>query len=226
MRNKLFFGLSIGLLLTLIPVTSFPQYKYPFQNPDLPIDKRIDNIISLLTLDEKVACLSTNPSVPRLGIKGTSHVEGLHGLAMGGPSNWGQRHPAPTTIFPQAYGLAESWDTAMIRQVAACEGYEVRYMYQSKKYHRGGLVVRAPNADLGRDPRWGRTEECYGEDPWFNGTLVTSFVKGLQGDNQKYWLTASLMKHFFANSNENGRDSTSSNFDEQLFREYYSARFT
>jgi beta-glucosidase len=225
MRNKLFFGLSIGLLLTIISFTSFSQYKYAFQNPDLPIEKRIDNIISLLTLDEKVACLSTNPSVPRLGIKGTGHVEGLHGLAMGGPSNWGQRHPAPTTIFPQAYGLAESWDTDMLQQVAACEGYEVRYMYQSEKYHRGGLVVRAPNADLGRDPRWGRTEECYGEDPWFNGTMVTSFVKGLQGDNPKYWLTASLMKHFFANSNENGRDSSSSNFDEQLFREYYSVPF-
>src|SRR5674476_590819 len=72
---------------------------YPFQNPNLSINERVDNIISLLTLDEKISCLSTNPSVPRLGIRGTSHVEGLHGLAKGGPSNWGQRDPVTTTIF-------------------------------------------------------------------------------------------------------------------------------
>ena len=203
----------------------YSQYQYPFQDPDLPVEERIDNIISLLTLDEKVQCLGINPSVPRLGIKCTGHVEGYHGLAMGGPSNWGQRHPAPTTIFPQAIGLAESWDTGLIRQVASIEGYETRYMYQNKKYKRGGLVVRSPNADLGRDPRWGRTEECYGEDPWLAGTMVVEFVRGLQGDHPKYWLTASLLKHFLANSNEDGRDSTSSDFDSRLFYEYYSVPF-
>jgi beta-glucosidase len=97
-------------------------------------------------------------------------------------------------------------------------------MFQSK-YSRGGLVVRAPNSDLARDPRWGRTEESYGEDPFFNGTMTVAFVKGLQGDDPKYWMTASLMKHFLANSNEDGRGSSSSNFDERLFREYYSVPF-
>ena len=120
--------------------------EYPFQNPDLPVEERIENIISLLTLDEKVACLSTNPSVPRLGIKGSGHVEGLHGLAKGGPSNWGQRDPVPTTIFPQAIGLAESWDPEVLKRVAAIEAQEVRYIFQSPKYQKGGLVVRAPNA--------------------------------------------------------------------------------
>ncbi|MBN1182777.1 MAG: glycoside hydrolase family 3 C-terminal domain-containing protein [Bacteroidales bacterium] len=178
-----------------------------------------------MTTEEKVACLSTDPSVLRLGIKGTRHVEGLHGLAQGGPSNWGRRNPAPTTIFPQAIGLAESWDIEMIYKVASIEGYEVRYMFQNEKYNRGGLVVRAPNADLGRDPRWGRTEECFGEDAWFNAQMVIAFIKGLQGDDPKYWLTASLMKHFLANSNEDGRDSTSSDFSDRLFREYYSYPF-
>lgn len=198
---------------------------YPFQNPELSVNERVDNIISLLTLDEKISCLSTNPSVPRLGIKGTSHVEGLHGLAKGGPSNWGQRDPVTTTIFPQAIGLAESWDPEVLKKVAEIESYETRYIFQSTKYKKGGLVVRAPNADLGRDPRWGRTEECYGEDAWFNGTMAVAFIKGLQGDDPKYWRTASLMKHFLANSNENGRDSSSSNFDERLLREYYSYPF-
>jgi len=178
-----------------------------------------------MTLDEKVSCLGTNPSVPRLGIRGSGHVEGIHGLTQGGPGKWGRPATIPTTTFPQGIGLGETWDPDILRQAAAIEGYEARYVFQSSKYHQGGLVVRSPNADLGRDPRWGRTEECYGEDPYFNGTMVVAFVKGLQGDNQKYWQSAALMKHFLANSNENDRDQTSSDFDERLFREYYSVPF-
>lgn len=199
------------------------QYRHPFQNPDLDTEARIDNLLSLMTLDEKVQALSTDPSVPRLGVEGTKHVEGLHGLALGGPSNWGSKDPVPTTIFPQAYGLGESWDVNAVKTVAAIEGYEARYYFQ--KHKRGGLVVRAPNADIARDPRWGRTEESYGEDGWFNGTMTVAFIRGLQGDDPDYWQTASLMKHFLANSNEDGRDSSSSNFDERLLHEYYALPF-
>ena len=203
----------------------YAQYQYPFQNPKLDVEKRIDDIISLLTLDEKILCLGTNPTIPRLGIKGSGHIEGLHGVALGGPGNWGRRKLVTTTTFPQSYGLAETWDTALIRRVAATEAYEARYIFQSEKYNTGALVVRAPNADIGRDPRWGRTEECYGEDAWFNGCMVQAYVKGLQGNDPKYWMTASLMKHFLANSNEDNRVRSSSDFDERLFREYYSLPF-
>jgi len=205
--------------------TASAQYQYPFQNPDLPAEARVRNIVSLMTMDEKIFCLGTDPSVPRLGIRGTRHVEGLHGLALGGPGGWGRPIPIPTTQFAQAIGMGETWDPELIRKAGGVEGYETRYISQSEKTHRGGLVVRAPNADLGRDPRWGRTEECFGEDAFFNGTMVVAMVKGLQGDNPKYWLTASLMKHFLANSNEDGRDGSSSNFDERLLREYYSVPF-
>ena len=205
--------------------TESSSYQYPFQNPDLPIEDRITNILSLMTLDEKISCLSTDPSVPRLGIKGSRHVEGIHGLAQGGPANWRPKRIVPTTIFPQGIGLAETWDVDMLRQAGEIEGFEARYIFQSPKYGQGGIVIRSPNADLGRDPRWGRTEECYGEDPFFNGTMVAAFVKGMQGDDPKYWRAAALMKHFLANSNENDRDKTSSNFDERLFREYYSVPF-
>ncbi|MDQ3819047.1 MAG: glycoside hydrolase family 3 C-terminal domain-containing protein, partial [Acidobacteriota bacterium] len=177
------------------------------------------------TLDEKIACLGTNPSVPRLGVKGSGHVEGIHGLAQGGPGKWGRPATIPTTTFPQGIGMAETWDTNILRQAGEIEGYEARYIFQSNKYHQGGIVVRAPNADLGRDPRWGRTEECYGEDPYFNGTMAVAFVKGLQGDDRKYWRTAALLKHFLANSNENERERSSSDFDERLLREYYSVPF-
>src|SRR4030042_4956170 len=126
----------LSLLLLFFTVSySFGQYQYPFQDPDLPAEERIDNLLSLMTLDEKISCLSTDPSIPRLGVKGTRHVEGLHGLAMGGPSNWGRRNPAPTTIFPQAIGIAESWDREVLRKVAAIEGSEVRYMFQTPNYN-------------------------------------------------------------------------------------------
>src|SRR5271166_6390126 len=92
---------------------------YPFQNPALPVEERVANIISLMTLDEKIAFFSSSPGVPRLGIRRMGHVEGLHGLARGGPSNWGRRNPVPTTIFPQAYGLGETWDPDILRQAAA-----------------------------------------------------------------------------------------------------------
>jgi beta-glucosidase len=223
----------ILLCLALVPggrpagdtAWEYAQYQYPFQNPDLPLEERVNNIISLMTLDEKIACLGTNPSVPRLGIKGCGHLEGLHGLAQGGPGKWGRPSVIPTTTFPQAIGMAESWDPEIIRQAAGVEGYEARHIFQSSKYHQGALVIRAPNADLGRDPRWGRTEECYGEDPYFNGTMVVAFVKGLQGDHPRYWQTAALLKHFLANSNEDTREESSSDFDERLLREYYSVPF-
>jgi beta-glucosidase len=201
------------------------QTQYPFQNPDLPIEQRIDNILSLMTIDEKIECLDTTPSVPRLGIKGSGHVEGIHGLTQGGPGKWGRPQTIPSTTFPQGIGLGETWDQEILRQAGEVEGYEARYVFQSPKYNQGGIVIRSPNADIGRDPRWGRNEECYGEDAYFNGAMVVAFSKGLQGNHPKYWQSAALMKHFLANSNEDDRDKSSSNFDERLFHEYYSLPF-
>lgn len=208
------------------------QFVYPFQNPALSDDERLDNLLSLMTIDEKVSALSTHLGVPRLGIPNTGHSEGLHGMALGGAGNWGGRAVGnqppptfPTTTFPQAYGLGETWDTDLIQKVADIEAAEVRFYTQNERLRKGGMVMRAPNADLARDPRWGRTEESYGEDPFLTAQMTVAFVKGLQGNHPKYWKSASLMKHFLANSNEDGRDSTSSNFDERLFREYYSYPF-
>jgi beta-glucosidase len=201
------------------------QQTYRFQDTHLPAEERITDLLAHMTLDEKMQAFSTNPTIPRLGVVGTGHVEGLHGLALGGPGGWeGKGLPViPTTQFPQSRGLGQTWDPALITKAAAAEGYETRYAYG--KYHRGGMVVRAPNADLSRDPRWGRSEESYGEDPFLVGTMATAFTRGLQGDDSHLWLTSSLLKHFLANSNEDGRDGSSSNFDERLFREYYSVPF-
>jgi beta-glucosidase len=220
--------ITVLLFMTLAlpgPQTLRADPQYPFQNPSLPLEERVNNIVSLMTLTEKVNFLTQRPGVPRLGIGTVGWIEGMHGVALGSVGNWGGRSPISTTVFPQSIGLAETWDPAALRQAGGVEGYEARYIVQSPKYGRGGLVVRAPNADLGRDPRWGRTEECYGEDPFFNGTMVVGYVKGLQGDDPKYWLSAALLKHFFANSNEKGREGSSSDFDEQLFYDYYSVAF-
>ena len=220
------------------------QQQYAFQNPDLPVEERITNLLSLLTMQEKIDFLGTSLNLKRLGIHTQGDVptipgsggqfEGLHGLAVGGPGNWGRRSPGgsgeyggtsdiPTTQFPQTVGMGETWDPDLIRLEAAEEGKEARYIFQS--YDRGGLIIRAPNADLMRDPRWGRAEESYGEDPFLTGTMATAFVKGLQGDDPKHWLSISLVKHFLANSNEDDRLGSSSNFDAALLHDYYAFPF-
>ena len=215
-----------GLFFSALAPQAQAQYQYPFQDPNLPEEVRVTNIISLMTLDEKIGLLRFRSDVPRLGIPRLGSVEGIHGVTMGGAANWAPKAAIPTTIFPQGIGMAETWDTDVLRQAGEVEAYEARYIAQRPDYHHTNqLVVFAPNADLGRDPRWGRTEECYGEDPFFNGTMAVAFIKGLQGDNPRYWRTAALLKHFFANSNENKRESSSSDFDEALFREYYSVPF-
>jgi len=189
------------------------------------MEERISDLIGRMTLEEKIAALGFRAAVPRLGVKGSPHIEGYHGVAQGGPSNWGHRNPTATTQFPQAYGLGSTWDPDLIQRVAAQEAQEARYLFQSAKYDRSGIIVRAPQADLARDPRWGRTEEVYGEDPFHVGTLATAFTRGLQGDDPHYWKAAALLKHFLANSNEDDRSSSSSNFDERLWREYYAKPF-
>lgn len=187
------------------------------------IEARISYLISQMTLAEKIDCLSTRPDVPRLGIKGSAHVEGLHGLALGGPGKWGGDDPIPTTTFPQAIGLGRTWDLDLVRRTAEAEAIEARYAFHH--LGRGGLVIRAPNADLGRDPRWGRTEECFGEDPYLVGEMSAAFVRGLQGDHQRYLRTAALLKHFLANSTEDGRLDTSADISERQIREYYARSF-
>ncbi len=208
---------------------------YKFQDTRLSDEKRIDALLEELTLEEKIALLGSNLAVPRLGILPCGHFEGLHGLALGGPAAWGGRERGedgkmiptdrPTTIFPQSYGLGAMWDVDLVRKVAGQVSLEARYYMQRPEDKRTALVMRAPNADLARDPRWGRTEESYGEDAFLTARMTVAHIEGLQGDDPRYWRTASLMKHFLANSNEDGRDSTSSDFDTRLFYEYYAYPF-
>lgn len=199
-------------------------YAYPFLDPDLPAAQRIDNILSLMTVDEKIDALGTNSSVVRLGIPSFGSSEGIHGVVQRGSEKrgWG---PVNTTQFPQPPGLGETWDPEIVRKAAGVQGYEARYISQTASYNRKILMQWGPQSDLMRDPRWGRSEEVYGEDPFFNGTMAVAFTRGLQGDDPNYWQSAALLKHFLANSNENGRGNSSSDFDNRLFWEYYAVPF-
>lgn len=232
MKRILTFFSAFALALSLQAKTV--NDSLAFRNLKKTDDQRIDLLLKQLTLDEKIDLLSTNLGVPRLGIPNSSHFEGLHGLTLGGAGGWNKIRkedgttildPKPTTVFPQAYGLGETWDTEILKRVGEITAEEARWYFQSPLSPQRSLVMRAPNADLARDPRWGRTEESFGEDAFLTGSLATSIIKGLQGDDPRYWKSASLMKHFLANSNEDGRDSTSSDFDMRLFREYYSRPF-
>ena len=226
MKTRSLASFGLAALLATAPA-AWAQTDYPFRDPKLPTEQRITDLLSRLTLDEKVTLMSGSPKIPRLGLSFTGQVEGLHGLALGGPGHWEGRGKKvlPTTTFPQERGLGNTWDVDLMQKIGALEGYEVRYDYQSPAYDRGGVVVRAPNVDLARDPRWGRSEESMGEDPYLVGTMTVAFQHGLQGPDLNHWQAASLMKHFLANENENGRESTSSDFGERLFREYYSVPF-
>ena len=121
---------------------------------------------------------------------------GAHGTAL----------PSPRRSFRSLRAWANRGTPIWFARPAAVEGYEARFITQTEKYNRQMLMLWGPQADLARDPRWGRSEEVYGEDPFFNGTMVVAFIKGLQGDDPKYWQAAALLKHFLANSNENFRD--------------------
>ena len=222
MMKKQFAVLFCLLVSGLAPALA-QQPRYPFNDPALPMEKRIDNLLSLMTTEEKINCLSTRTGVPRLGVPNIGSSEGIHGVVQ--RNGFGKRQPITTTQFPQPPGMGESWDPELVRQAAGVEGYEARFISQTAKYDRQILMLWGPQSDLARDPRWGRSEEVYGEDPFFNGTMVTAFIKGLQGDDPKYWQAAALLKHFLANSNEDFRNSSSSDFDQRLFWEYYSVPF-
>lgn len=193
----------------------------PFRDPKLPLEERVNNLVSLMTLEEKIAFLGQmTPAIERLGIKSfTNFTEGLHGLG------WAGGGSITSTQFPQDIGMASTWDPDLLRQMGAAVGYETRIYNVKTDGKRVGLAIRAPMVDMGREPRWGRNEESYGEDPFLSGSLAIGIVKGLQGDNAKYIQAAATLKHFVANNNERSRTRSDSVMDERDLREYFLVPF-
>ncbi|NCP85809.1 MAG: glycosyl hydrolase [Anaerolineae bacterium CG_4_9_14_3_um_filter_57_17] len=169
-----------------------------YLNPAVPLPERAQDLIARLTLDEKVGLMShAARGVPRLGIPAYNYWnESLHGVARNGRA----------TVFPQAIGLAATWDRELILQVATAISDEARAKFHAALRRSGysqqyqGLTFWSPNINLFRDPRWGRGQETWGEDPHLTGELAAAYVRGLQGDDPRYLKTAACAKHFAVHS--------------------------
>ncbi len=169
-----------------------------FKDTNRPFSERVTDLIGRLTLEEKVGLMS-HPAkgIPRLGIPAYNYwSEALHGVARNGRA----------TVFPQAIGMAATWDPALILRVATAVGDEARAKYHAALKRHGytqqyqGLTFWSPNVNLFRDPRWGRGQETWGEDPFLTGTMASAFVRGLQGDHPKYLKAAACAKHYAVHS--------------------------
>ncbi|NGO09476.1 carbohydrate-binding protein [Streptomyces sp. HC44] len=181
-----------------------------FRDSQLPFAKRVDDLLSRLTVAERIALLHQfAPAVERLGVAAfRTGQEALHGVAWMGPA----------TVFPQAVGLGASWNEDLVRRVGEAVSTEVRAMRAHDD--RVGLNVWAPTVNLLRHPLWGRNEEGYSEDPRLTSAIATAYTRGLRGNHPAYWRTAPVLKHWLAHNNETGRDITSSSVRPRVLHEY------
>jgi len=191
-----------------------------YLDPSQPIDKRIEDLIPRMTIEEKALTLFHNaPPIERLQMRfWAGWNQCLHGV-------WSKQ---PTTLYPVSIALAATWDTALVHTVAEAISDEARALYNigaAGPRGRHGLVYRAPVINISRDPRWGRIQECYGEDPFLTGRIGVAYVKGLNGDDPKYLKVASTLKHFAVNNQERGRQSLSAEVPERMLHEYWLPHF-
>jgi beta-glucosidase len=205
MKNKTTF-FAWALLCALMPPAFYTQQApadAPYLNPKLPVDQRVDDLISRMTLEEKVDQLGhIAPAIPRLRVPAYNWWnEGLHGVARAGVA----------TVFPQAIGMAATFDEPLMQDVADTISTEFRAKYSAAVHQDGstdwyrGLTVWSPNINIFRDPRWGRGQETYGEDPFLTARLGVAFITGLQGADPNYFKTIATPKHFAVHS---GPEST------------------
>ncbi len=197
-----------ALLLCLAAAMSGQSTDAPaYTNPDLPAEKRAADLVSRMTLNEKVLQMQNSaPALPRLNIPAYDWWnEALHGVARAGLA----------TVFPQAIGLAATFDTNLMNRVAATISTEARAKYNDAIRHDNharyfGLTFWSPNINIFRDPRWGRGQETYGEDPYLTGRMAVAFIKGMQGDDPHYFKVIATAKHYAVHS---GPESTRHQFD-------------
>lgn len=227
--------LTISLLLLCLTFDIYAQPKPwidfnkngvidTYENPDAEIDKRVSNLLSLMSVIEKIQLLTeVAPAIPRLGIaKYDQGNEALHGVV----------RPGKFTVFPQAIGLAATWDPDLIYTVATTISDEARARWNEleqgknqKEKFSDLLVFWSPTVNMARDPRWGRTPETYGEDPFLTSRIGVSFVKGLQGNDPRYLKVVSTPKHFAGNNEEHNRFECKAFMSERALRSYYLPAF-
>ncbi|MGX7828021.1 glycoside hydrolase family 3 C-terminal domain-containing protein [Actinokineospora sp. 24-640] len=204
-----------------------PLESFPFRDPARPQAQRVADLLGKLTLDEKLGLLHQYQApVPRLGVGAfKTGTEALHGVAWSTDrSAGGAVVTATATVFPQALGLASTWNPDLVRRVGAVVGTEARG-FHALNPGVWGLQLWAPVVNLLRDPRWGRNEEGYAEDPHLTGAISTAYGHGIQGEDPDRLRAAPVLKHYLANNNEVRRDTTSSVLRPRVKREYYEAAF-
>jgi len=210
-NNRILVLLLTACIFSSLTLVKDKTYQYDFQNPSLSIDKRVNDLVSRLTLEEKVSqMLNSAPAIERLGIPAYNWwSECLHGVA------W---TPFKVTVYPQAIGMAATWDKNSLHQMADYTAEEGRAINNEsiKTGNRNiflGLTYWTPNINIFRDPRWGRGQETYGEDPYLTGALGKAFVTGLQGNDPKYLKAAACAKHYAIHS---GPESSRHEFDAEV----------
>ena len=216
MFNRLHIFICLFLVLSFF---SNAQEKQLFRDHHQTVDKRVKDLLSRLTLEEKISLLGyTSKAVPRLGIPAYNWWnEALHGVARAGKA----------TVFPQAIGAAASFNDALLHEEANAISTEARAKYnlavaQGRRTQYLGLTFWSPNINIFRDPRWGRGQETYGEDPFLTATMGSAFVKGLQGNDPRYLKASAGAKHFAVHSGpEEGRHTFNAIIDEKDLRETY-----
>ena len=209
--------LSVALLaLVAVPLGAQSAPAFPFRNPSLPIEQRITDLMGRMTLDEKAKELNhTNQGIARLGIPmwgGWNQT--LHGV-------WSKE---PTTLFPAPIAMGATWDPELVHSVADAMSDEARALYNAgAEGPRGrmGLVYRSPVINLVRNPRWGRIQEVFSEDPYMTGQMAVAYVRGLQGDDVSHLKLAATVKHFAVYNVETGRQHLSADVDERNLMEYW-----
>ena len=181
-----------------------------FRDPALSFGERAADLLARLTGPEKIAMLHQySPAVDRLGLAGfRTGTEALHGVAWNGPA----------TVFPQAVGLGATWDPALVTELGVAVAQEVRALHDADP--AVSLNLWAPVVNLLRDPRWGRNEEGYSEDPWLTAAMAIAYCRGLRGEDPGYLRTAPTLKHFLGYNNEDDRDTTSSVLRPRVLHEY------
>ena len=191
-----------------------------YLNPSKPISERVTNLIGRLTLEEKAELLNhTNTGIPRLDIPmwgGWNQT--LHGV-------WSKE---PTTLFPAPIAMGATWDPALVHSIADAMSDEARALYNSGAEGprtRHGLVYRSPVINLARDPRWGRIQEIFSEDPYLTGEMGVAYVKGLQGDDLNHLKLAATIKHYAVYNVENGRQHGNAVVDDRNLMEYWLAQW-
>ena len=189
---------------------------YPYQDESLSFHERAKDLVSRLTLAEKIQQMGhRTPSVSRSGIKLAGYNywnEGLHGVARSGAA----------TSFPSSRAMSATWDLPLVYRCADATSTEAR-VYNNQKSK--GLIYWCPTINMSRDPRWGRDEENYGEDVFLTSQLAVQYIKGMQGNDEHYFKTIATAKHFACNNYEAGRHSTSSTVSTRDLREYYLPAF-